>query len=229
MEYGLTKTQSAPLAWRFSLGFQAVFLLLILIMVPFYPESPRHLARIGRIDEAEEILEKCRSRPDPQAIRQEMQEIRETIKLEASAASATYYTMLFNKDDLHTRRRILLGAGVQVLQKITGIDFIATYAPEMFALGGFTGDKPALLAGGNFISYTASLALAIYLADRVGRRKLMLSGCTIMCIVLAVGAVLSKLTISTKGTDKALGYGSGVTAILYIYTFTYGSTWLTTW
>lgn len=230
MEYALTKTQSAPFAWRFSLGFQAVFLLLILIMVPFYPESPRHLARTGRIDEAQEILEKCRAKPDHKAILQEMQEIKETIKLEASAASTTYYSILFKKDDLHTRRRVFLGAGIQVLQKITGIDFIATYAPEMFALGGFKGDKPALLAGGNFISYTASLALAIYLADRVGRRKLMLSGCTIMCIVLAVGAVLSKLTVSApKGSDKAQGYGSGVTAILYIYTFTYGSTWLTTW
>jgi hypothetical protein len=91
MEYACLKTQSASFAWRFPLGFQAIFLLLLLIAIPFYPESPRHLTKI---------------------------------------------------------------------QKLTGIDFIATYAPEMFTLAGYGGDKPALLAGGNYISYTASLALA---------------------------------------------------------------------
>ena len=116
------------------------------------------------------------------------------------------------------------------MQKLTGIDFIATYAPEMFALGGFKGDKPALLAGGNFISYTASLALAIYLCDRVGRRNLMLIGCSVMGIVLIIGGILSHETIHYSKSDPkhALQFGSGVVAILYIYTATYGSTWLTT-
>jgi hypothetical protein len=139
MEYGCTKTQSESFAWRFPLGFQIIFLLIILVMVPFYPESPRHLARTGRIEEAQEILEKCRTRPDHVAILQEMEEIKEAIRLEAKSSAASYYGMLFSKDDLHTRRRIVLGGGVQVLQKLTGIDFIATYAPEMFALGGFVG------------------------------------------------------------------------------------------
>lgn len=117
------------------------------------------MAKTGRFDKAQGILEQCRTLPDHQAILQEMQEIKESIRFEAKAAASTYYTMLF-KDELHTRRRILLGGGVQVLQKLTGIDFIATNAPQMFALGGSTGDKLALLAGGSFISSTASMALA---------------------------------------------------------------------
>lgn len=229
MEYALVKTTPETFAWRFPLGFQIIFLLLIMAMVPFWPESPRHLAKIGRMREAQDILERCRTKPDHQAILQGREEIKDAIRLEASAASSTYYTMLFKKDKLHTRRRILLGGGIQVLQKLTGIDFIATYAPSMFALGGFTGDKPTLLAGGNFINYTASFALAIYLCDRVGRRNLMLSGCSIMGVVLVVGAVLSHYILNTKSADKAAGYAAGVCSILYIYTFTYGSAWLTTW
>lgn len=117
------------------------------------------------------------------------------------------------------------------MQKLTGIDFIAVYAPNMFALSGFTGDKPALLAGGNWFGYIASLTLAIWLCDRVGRRKLMFIGCLSMGIVLIVGGVLSHLTISNTeiNPDQAVKYGSGVVAVLYIYTFIYGSTWLTTW
>ncbi len=53
------------------------------------------------------------------------------------------------------------------MQKLTGIDFITTSAPEIFGLTGFKGNKPALLISSNFISYTASLALAIYLIDCV--------------------------------------------------------------
>ena len=100
----------------------------------------------------------------------------------------------------------------------------------MFALGGFTGNEPALLAGGNFISYIFSLALAIWLSDRLGRRTCMLLGCTLMGVVLTIGGVLAHEVYAHESNKaKARQFGSGVTAVLYIYTFIYGSTWLTTW
>ena len=58
----------------------------------------------------------------------------------------------------------------------------------MFALSGYTANRSTLLAGGNFISYTFSLAFAIYLSDRFRRRRLMLVGSTLMGIILIVGA-----------------------------------------
>ncbi|OQD68386.1 hypothetical protein PENDEC_c036G00154 [Penicillium decumbens] len=230
MEFGCLKTQTMSFAWRFPLGFQLIFLIFILIAAPFYPESPRHLAKIGDLEGARMVLEKCRIETDEQVIETEMAEIVSAIRAEATSTSHSFYSMLFTKDKLHTRRRVILGSGVQVMQKLTGIDFIAVYAPNMFALSGFTGDKPALLAGGNWFGYIASLALSIYLCDRVGRRKLMLIGCLLMGIVLMVGGVLSHETIAHKDSDPAMAskFGSGVAAILYIYTFIYGSTWLTT-
>jgi MFS family permease len=231
MEFGCVKTQSLSFAWRFPLGFQVVFLLFILAAAPFYPESPRHLAKIGDLEGARSVLTQCRIDTDENAIDAEMDEIVSAIRAEATSTSHSFYSMIFTKDKLHTRRRVLLGAGVQVMQKLTGIDFISVYAPNMFALSGFKGDKPALLAGGNWFGYIASLALSIYLADRVGRRKLMLIGCSLMGTVLIVGGVLSHETISHSGSNPSLAtqFGSGVAAVLYIYTFIYGSTWLTTW
>jgi MFS family permease len=156
--------------------------------------------------------------PDISELNQEMEEIKYAIQLEAKSATSTYYGMLFYKDELHTRRRILLGGGVQVMQKLTGIDLIAAYAPEMFALGGYTGDTPALLAGGNFISYTFSLALAIYLCDHVGRRKLMLSGCTMMGIVLIIGGILSHEVYQNKAGDLGRAKQSALSLTkLYIF------------
>lgn len=189
------------------------------------------MAKIGDLASARSVLTKCRVKNDEQAIETEMEEIISAIRAEATSTSHSLYSMLFTKDKLHTRRRVIIGSGVQVMQKLTGIDFIAVYAPNMFALSGFKGDKPALLAGGNWFGYIASLALSIYLCDRVGRRKLMLTGRMLMGIVLIIGGVLSHETIANSGNNPVLAnkFGSGVAAILYIYTFIYGSTWLTTW
>ena len=59
----------------------------------------------------------------------------------------------------------------------------------------------------------------------------MLWGCTLMGIVLVVGGILSHEVYANKQRKpvKAKQYGAGVTAVLYIYTALYGSTWLTTW
>ncbi|KAI9689541.1 MAG: hypothetical protein M1822_010192 [Bathelium mastoideum] len=230
MEYGCTRTQSEAFSWRLPLGFQAVFILFLMVAVPFYPESPRHLAKQGKLDEAREILTQCRIKPEAEKIEEEMQGILAALRLEARSSVQSYWSMLFKKDAFHTRRRIMLAGGIQVLQKLTGIDFIAAYSPEIFALAGYSSNKSALLAGGNFISYTASLAAAIYLADHIGRRRLMLTGSSAMGVLLIIGGVLAHEVTRSKQVDpgKTQQYGAVVASILYLYTFIYGSTWLTT-
>lgn len=114
MEYACVHTQSLSFAWRFPLGFQILFLLIILVLIPFYPESPRHLARTGNIEAARAILAQCRTHSDRALIDQEIAEIEEALRIEAEASAQSFWSMLFVKDKLHTRRRVLLGAGVQV-------------------------------------------------------------------------------------------------------------------
>jgi hypothetical protein len=198
---------------------------------PFYLESPRHLIRTGRVAEARNFLYAVRIEPVDSEIERKMLDIVSAIRLEARKPPPSFWKIMTTRDELHTRRRIFLGAGVQIMQKFTGIDFISTYAPEMFSLAGYTGNKPALLVGVNFFGYTASLALAICLSDRVGRRRLMLIGSSLMFLVLVAGGVLSHEVISLTDSNPKLasGCGAGVTTVLYIYTFIYGSTWLTTW
>ncbi|KAK9453090.1 hypothetical protein V1511DRAFT_505621 [Dipodascopsis uninucleata] len=228
-EYACTKSRSLSFSWRFPLGLQIIFLLFILVCCPFFPESPRHLVQTGHVDSAREVLERCRLHPDAEKIEDEINEILDSIALE-KGAHHTFYSMLFIKDKQNTRRRIILGAGVQIMQKFTGIDFVVTYAPELFTLAGFSGDKSIVLAGCNFIGYFFSLLLAMYLSDHVGRRRLMLGGCLAMGILLLIGGILAHEVEALSDTNpaKTAQYAAGVATILYCYTFAYGSTWLTT-
>ena len=228
MEYGLYIHANPVVAWRLPLGFQIVFLVIALATIPFAPESARYLASIGQYDEARRILEHCRMDNSPELIDQEMLDIRQAILLEAEADQVGWIGTLFGKQGkLHPRRRMLLGAGVQVMQKLTGIDFISVYAPNMFALSGYSTNMSDLLAGGNFGGYVLALSMSIYLLDRVGRRKMMLVGCAAMGIVLFVGGGLA-YKVYTVEPSQVAPYGAGVATVLYLYTAIYGGTWLGT-
>lgn len=136
MEYWCLKTRSLSFAWRFPLAFQMFFLLVIILTVNFFPESPRHLAKTGRIEEAREILYRCRFRPSEQAIEQELAEIREAIRVEATSSATGFVSMLWKKDKLNTRRRVALAMGIQCMEKLCGPDVIAAYGPQVFSLSG---------------------------------------------------------------------------------------------
>lgn len=136
MEYALLKTQPLPLAWRFPQGFQIVILLFILVAANFLPETPRYLAKIGCFEDAREVLRRCRFRPTEQAINQELAEIKEAIRIEATHSSDGFISMIWKKDKLHTRRRVALAMGVQFMQKLSGVDAVAAFGPFFFGLSG---------------------------------------------------------------------------------------------
>ncbi|OQU97516.1 hypothetical protein CLAIMM_03441 [Cladophialophora immunda] len=229
MEYAALKTRSLPFAWRFPQAFQMVFLILILLAANFFPETPRHLAKTGRFEEAREILRRCRLRPSEQAIDQELAEIREAIRIEATSSAHGFLSMIWKKDALHTRRRVALAMGIQAMEKLCGPDAIAAYGPIIFGLSGFTGNLPAMLAGFNFISYTCSVPIGMYFVERAGRRKLMLIGLLVMGSALLIAGPLAREAINTPETElsKKRAYGAAVVAFVFLYTCGFGSTWIT--
>ncbi|KAI9627330.1 hypothetical protein H4Q26_017428 [Puccinia striiformis f. sp. tritici PST-130] len=55
IEFGL-RGANQELRWRLPLALQVGFLLVLLFLVPLFPESPRWLAKMGRDEDAREIL-----------------------------------------------------------------------------------------------------------------------------------------------------------------------------
>lgn len=159
LSFGVRNFEAGGFNWRFPLAFQLVFVLMLLVSLPFSPESPRWLAKMGRVDEARRNLARVRSTPYNEhdiAVTEELHEILEVAKLERirqENGEDGYIRMIRTSGGkLHIRRRIVLAIWLQILQELAGIGVITVYAPTVFRSGGFSDTLARLLSGFNDVS-----------------------------------------------------------------------------
>lgn len=93
--------------WRFPLGIQLIFCVIILVMVPMLPESPRWLVARKRDADARVVLQQLNDGD----VEEEFEEIRSSVKAEQAAQSS--WSQLFT-GGLATRR-MLLGMMLQLV------------------------------------------------------------------------------------------------------------------
>jgi MFS family permease len=160
-------------AWRFPLAFQLAFCLFILTFIPFLPESPRWLVLNNRDEEAKEVLAALGDTTmDDRTVEVELAVIKEMVA-EMSKGS---FKDLFTMDENRNLHRTALGYVNQMFQQISGINLITYYAPTIYANLGMSGFLARLLAALNGTEYFIASWPAVFLIEKVGRRKLMLFG-----------------------------------------------------
>lgn len=107
--------------WRFPVAFQMFPQLILLIMVFFFPESPRWLLKHNREEQAIRVLAALRGDGDrnhPNVLH-ELKEIRETLRIEeAQGGEPSFYNMLFEKDEMNIPRRVHMTVWLQILQQV---------------------------------------------------------------------------------------------------------------
>ena len=182
VDFGLAGTRN----WRLMFGLAAIPALLLFVGMLFQKESPHWLVKRGRTDEARKVLSRLRYNPDD--VDREITEVRKVGEIPTRGVR-----------DLFARNiRPLLAIGVllAIFQQITGINTVIYYAPSLLHGAGF-GANAALLA--NVVIGVVNVGMtvvSISLLDRVGRRKLLLSGTAGM----AVGMFLTAISF-TQGSD----------------------------
>ncbi|KAF7973733.1 hypothetical protein HWV62_14302 [Athelia sp. TMB] len=134
--YGSVKIPSS-LSWRLPFAISTFVALLVTVITPFLPYSPRWLVTQGRIEEAEKVLDLITDANDER-------ERRELMMVPPPSDKATW-TDIFSKG---VRGRTFLGTFLNVIQQLSGIDFVLFYAPLLFAQAGLDANTSSIVASG---------------------------------------------------------------------------------
>ena len=147
--------------WMFACGaVPSVFFFLLLLRVP---ESPRWLVKNGREEMARTVLTRADS---AEAAEAGLRDIKDALALEEGSFRELFRPAF--------RRPLLIAIVLAVFQQITGINAILYYAPRIFEGAGFA--RMSAIGQSAVVGLFNMLftVVAIVLADRIGRRPLLL-------------------------------------------------------
>ena len=175
--------------WRWMLGLAALPGAALAIGMLSVPHTPRWLVQQQRQDEAREVLDRLRD-SDPDAdIDDELDTITEASKEEGASRVRD---LLAPK----IRRLMTIGLGLALFQQFVGINTVIYYAPSILADTGLTNSSSITQTVFVGITNVVFTIVAVLLLDRVGRRKLLLTG--------TVGMVLSLLLLGVYFSSTTL-------------------------
>ncbi|KAI5195912.1 general substrate transporter [Aureobasidium subglaciale] len=133
INYGLSFVPGS-IQWRLPLALQFIFIVVLFATVPWLPESPRWLIAHDRTEEAIQILADLENKSvDHAYIIAQHQEIVYGVQYERQ--HSIKWSDLFRgrtEDGTKSVRRLLLGAGTQLMQQFGGINISSYYAPTIY-------------------------------------------------------------------------------------------------
>ncbi|PIA50425.1 hypothetical protein AQUCO_01300872v1 [Aquilegia coerulea] len=200
--------------WRWSLGLAAVPGLVILVGGIFLPETPNFLIDRNRSEEAKKRLQRIRG------VANVDEEYNDLVAASEASKKVTdpWHRLFF---DRKYRPQLTYSVALPSLQQITGINVVMFYAPVLFKTLGFGGDASlmsALITGG--VNVLATF-VAIWLADRKGRRTLFLAGGIQMFISQLVVGGLIWYKFKWSGEGNVSG-AYAIIVVLFICAFVTG-------
>lgn len=120
IDYGATYGPHA-FVWRFPIAFQIAFACVILVLMLRLPESPRWLLSHGREEEALTVLAALAAkRRDHDHVQEQVTVINDALKAAGHEGGSTPFSELLTRDNRQHLRRMLLGAGSQMMQQLSG-------------------------------------------------------------------------------------------------------------
>lgn len=191
--------------WSMMLGLAAVPSIIFGVGMWYLPESPRWLYNHGKKEEALIILTKVHGE---KTAKEEIQEIE--MSIEESKTKKPWQMTPWLK------RALMIGICLAVFQQLTGINTVIYYAPMIFEFAGYNTPSVAILATGiiGIVNVLATI-VSLWLIDKVGRRKLLLTG--------LFGMILSLLSLGFSfhymEMTSHLGWLTLISLMVYVASF----------
>lgn len=178
--------------WRGMLGMEALPALLFFLIIFFIPESPRWLIVRGEESQASAILNRIYT-----SVKAAAAQLNDTKSMLASECKSEWSALLKRG----TLKAVLIGAAIAILGQFMGVNAVLYYGPSIF--------EDAGLSGGDSLFYqvlvglvnTLTTVLALFIIDKVGRKKLVYYGVSgMVAMLLLIGSYFfagSRLHVSS--------------------------------
>ena len=196
--------------WRMMFGVAMVPAALLILGVFLLPNSPRWLARHGRLTEVRETLLRTRSREEAD---REFADIQKFVP--RSALSLRDLVR-----DPWLKRVLLIALAMAIFQQALGINTIVYYTPTILQKAGFTASA-AILTGVCLQALSIVMTFILgRIVDSAGRRIMLMAGAIVMAASMAALGTIFQLGIVSSGA----GAGSAI-ACLAIFKAAFSVSW----
>lgn len=163
--------------WRGMLGMGVVPSLFFLIIVMCIPESPRWLITKNKISRAENIFGRiyC-AKEDISA------QISATLEVSKSSGNEkSEFKLLFQPGIF---KALIIGMAIAILGQFMGVNAVLYYGPEIFKGAGLASDDALFYQVIVGLANMITTVLAMFIIDKIGRKKLIYYGVSGMIISL---------------------------------------------
>ncbi|KUI12337.1 MFS transporter [Mycobacterium lehmannii] len=190
--------------WRWMLGVAALPGAVLAVGMLSVPQTPRWLVEAGRKDKAREVLRRLRSGDRDADIDDELAGIEQASEQEGKASI---------RDLIRPglRPMLIVGLVLALAQQFVGVNTVIYYAPTILSDTGMSAG--GALARTVFVGVTNVVftIVAVLLLDRVGRRKLLITG--------TIGMIVGLLTLAVYFAWGTLQQNAGYLALVALMVF----------
>ncbi|KAJ8133592.1 hypothetical protein O1611_g27 [Lasiodiplodia mahajangana] len=161
--YGCHKylADQGDLDWRIPIWLQAVCAGLVLLVVKFFPESPRYLILIDKHEEAREIITKYHTNGDPNhpLVDLQMKEMLQSVQGIPKATWKDLFDLRVLVETRSSRYRLMLNMVFSWFSQFSGNNIISYYLPVMLDAIGVKDTNTKLMLLGSTCGMAICLAL----------------------------------------------------------------------